>query len=331
MIPDNHVIENADKTSYTVQELTRYLDLGDIIVGDSRRKISNIADAKNINEESLDWVHRNNGDPWTYLQKSKAQVLIVPKDLIDKADEISQSKTVIFSNNPMLLFSRIARELFVVHPIPGIHPSVIIHPNAVIAKDVYIGPLCSIGDCQIGAGSIIQSHVSIGDCVSIGKKVLIKNGARIGQSGFGFVKNENGELEKFPQIGRVIIEDNVEIGANTCVDRGALSITRIGAGTKIDNLVEIAHNVQIGKNCMITGNVSIGGSCKIGDEVWIGPTASLRDGIVVGSGALINMGSVVIKDVKAAADVIGYPAESKEIFVAKKNELYKLYKERREQ
>ncbi|HOR30674.1 MAG TPA: UDP-3-O-(3-hydroxymyristoyl)glucosamine N-acyltransferase, partial [Candidatus Syntrophosphaera thermopropionivorans] len=154
----------------------------------------------------------------------------------------------------------------------------------------------------------------------------IKNGARIGQTGFGFVKNEKGEWEKFPQIGNVIIEDNVEIGANTCIDRGALSTTTIGYGTKIDNLVEIAHNVQIGKNCIITGNVSIAGSCIIGDEVWIGPSVTINNGLKIGSKSFISIGSVIIKNLPPSSDVIGNPAEPKELYVKKRNALSKICK-----
>lgn len=314
--------------SYTSDILIQYLGVDERIVGDLNRGFSNIASTRNVDAKSLDWVHRNCKDPWSYLLNSKAGIIIMPLTALVEVEGVPLNKTLVFAHNPMLLFSRIARELFVERPIPGIHPSAVIHPNASIAKDVYIGPLCCIGACKIGEGTVIQSHVSIEDNVSIGKRVLIKNGARIGQAGFGFVKNENGELEKFPQVGKVIIEDNVEIGANTCVDRGALSVTRIGAGTKIDNLVQIAHNVQIGSNCVITGNVSIGGSSEIGSNVWVGPSAIIRDGVKVGSDAFINMGAVVIKNVKSGDDVIGYPAESKEQFVGKRTQIYKLYKER---
>lgn len=322
-------IRNSLGHSFDLSQLIPFCDENDIIVGDKDIQFDNIADAINVNSSSLDWVHRNNKEPWSYFLKSKARVVILPKEYLEKKHEIPEGKAAIFSTNPMLLFLRIARELFTVKPEPGIHPSAVVHSEAIIGKDVYIGPICYIGKCEIGDDCIIHSHVSIEDNVTIGNNVLIKNGARIGQPGFGFVKNENGEYEKFPQVGRVIIENNVEIGANTCIDRGSLSATRIGRGTKIDDFVHVAHNVSVGKNCIITGSASFGGSSFIGDDVWIGPGANIKDGITIGNKAFISIGSVVIKNVKDGEDVIGYPAENKAIFVGKRVKMQKIYMNRR--
>lgn len=314
---------------YKVDDIRYLLSSTDVVLGDKDHRFSKVADIANVDEISLDWIHSSNRDPLSYLRKSKAMFIIVPRSIEGQLDTDDLDKTIIISDNPMLLFSRIARKLFVVKPDPGINPSSVIHPEASIGKDVHIGPLCYIGRCKIGDNCSIHSHVSIEDNVRIGNNVLIKNGARIGQPGFGFVLNERGVYEKFPQIGKVIIEDDVEIGANTCIDRGALSSTKIGSGTQIDNMVQVAHNVQIGKNCIVTGNVSVGGSSQIGDNVWIGPCATIRDGVQIGTGAFINMGAVVVKNVKAGQSVIGNPAESKEIFALKKYEISKLYNKRR--
>ena len=314
---------------YTIDDIKHLLSSTDVIMGNDKHRFSRVADTANVDAYTLDWIHASNRDPLCYLRKSKAKLIIVPRSIEGDLSTDDLDKTIIVSNNPMLLFSRIARELFVLKPVPGIHPSSVIDPDAKIGKDVYIGPLCYIGKCEIGDNCIIHSHVSIEDNVTIGNNVLIKNGARIGQPGFGFVKNESGEYEKFPQIGKVVIEDDAEIGANTCIDRGALSVTRVGRGTKIDNMVQVAHNVQIGEDCIITGNVSIGGSSRIGDNVWIGPCATIRDGVQIGSGAFINMGAVVVKNVKDGQSVIGNPAEAKEIFALKRYELSKLYNIRR--
>ena len=329
MTSPRHRIYSKSPHSLSVELIRQFCDDNDIITGKLENQFNNLSDTRNTNEDTLDWVHRNNRDPWAYLLQTKARVVILPMNCYERKDEIPESKTVIFSSNPMLLFSRIARELFVLKPDPGIHPSSVIDPDAKIGKDVYIGALCYIGKCEIGDNCIIHSHVSIEDNVTIGNNVLIKNGARIGQPGFGFVKNESGDYEKFPQIGKVVIEDDVEIGANTCIDRGALSVTRVGRGTKIDNMVQVAHNVQIGEDCIITGNVSIGGSSRIGDRVWMGPCATIRDGVQIGTDAFINMGAVVVKNVKAGQSVIGNPAEAKEIFALKRYELSKLYNIRR--
>ena len=314
---------------YSLSSIKHILKSTDSVIGNAEVNFSRLGDTNNVDEDTLDWIHSTNSDPFTYYQQSKAKIIIVPRSLEDRIHSANTDKTSIVTDNPMLLFARIARELFVDKPVPGIHPSAVIHPQARVGKDVYIGPLCYIGKCEIGDKCIIHSHVSIEDNVKIGANVLIKNGARIGQPGFGFVKNEVDDYEKFPQIGSVIIEDNVEIGANSCIDRGALSITRIGRGTKIDNMVQVAHNVQIGENCLIAGYAGLGGSSQIGNNVWIGPKSSIKFGVTVGDGAFINTGSVVINNVKPREDVIGYPAESKAMFIRKKRELFRLCKERK--
>jgi len=311
---------------YSVKDITKYLSKEDIVLGNLENKFSNLADVAHINEESLDWIHSSNRHPYQYLLKSKANVIIAPISIAYEIGSGIEGKTIIITKNVMLLFSRIARDLFVKMPKPGIHPTAYLHPEAIIGENVHIGAFCYIGKCSIGADTIILNNVTIEDGVTIGENVYIKNGARIGQTGFGFVKNEIREWEKFPQIGKVIIQDNVEIGANTCIDRGALSTTVIGYGTKIDNLVEIAHNVQIGKNCIITGNVSIAGSCIIGDDVWIGPSVTINNGLKIGSKSFISMGSVIIKNIPPSSDVIGNPAEPKELYVKKRNALSKICK-----
>jgi UDP-3-O-[3-hydroxymyristoyl] glucosamine N-acyltransferase len=311
---------------YSVKDITKYLSIEDIVLGNLDNKFSNLADAAHINEESLDWIHSSNRHPYQYLLISKANVIIAPISIADEIGSEIEGKTIILTKNVMLLFSRITRDLFVKMPEPGIHPTTYIHPEAIIGENVHIGAFCYIGKCSIGADTIILNNVTIEDGVTIGENVYIKNGARIGQTGFGFVKNDIGEWEKFPQMGKVIIQDNVEIGANTCIDRGALSTTVIGYGTKIDNLGEIAHNVQIGKNCIITGNVCIGGSCIIGDDVWIGPSVTINNGLKIGSKSFISIGSVIIKNLPPSSDVIGNPAEPKELYVKKSYALLKICK-----
>jgi len=144
--------------------------------------------------------------------------------------------------------------------------------------------------------------------VSVGQRVRIGPGARIGFDGFGYEKNEDGGWEHFPHRGRVIIGDDVDIGANTCIDRGTLGNTVIGDGTKIDNLVHVAHNVEIGRNCMIIALTCIGGGVIIGDDSYVGIGSSIRDQVKVGEKTFIGMGAVVIKDVEDNVTVVGNPA-----------------------
>lgn len=158
---------------------------------------------------------------------------------------------------------------------------------------------------------MIHPTAVINDCVKIGKNVRIGPNCSIGFGGFGFSKDENGVYERFPHIGKVLIGDNVEIGSNVCIDRGALSDTVVGEGTKIDNLVHIAHNVKIGKNCCVVALSCIGGSVEIGNNAYVGIGVSIRDQIKIGDNVFIGMGAVVTKDCLDPGVYIGVPAVKK--------------------
>ena len=188
-----------------------------------------------------------------------------------------------------------------------------IEPGAVVAANARIGRRCSIG-----ANAVVGNSVEIGDdcvvgpCASlthslIGNRVIIHAGVRTGPDGFGFAMGPEGH-EKVPQLGRVIIEDDVEIGANTTIDRGAGPDTVIGAGTKIDNLVQIAHNVELGRGCIVVSQVGISGSTKIGDFVVMGGQVGLAGHLKIGAGARIAAQSGVMRDVEAGATMAGSPA-----------------------
>jgi UDP-3-O-[3-hydroxymyristoyl] glucosamine N-acyltransferase len=201
-----------------------------------------------------------------------------------------------------------------VHPSARIEPGVTIDPLAVIgpgaeigagtliAAGAIIGPGVTIGrDCAIGAGASVL-------CALIGDRVILHPGVRVGQDGFGYLPSPRGH-QKIPQARRVVIQDDVEIGANTTIDRGSTRDTVIGEGTKIDNLVQIAHNVSIGRHCLIAGQTGISGSSQVGDFVMMGGQVGLADHITVGSGAMLGAKAGVMSDVPAGARWVGSPAE----------------------
>jgi UDP-3-O-[3-hydroxymyristoyl] glucosamine N-acyltransferase len=201
-----------------------------------------------------------------------------------------------------------------VHPTAHLEANVTVDPLAVIGADAeigagtviavgaVIGPGVSIGrDCAIGAGATIQ-HALIGD------RVIIHPGVRIGQDGFGYLPSPQGH-QKIPQTRRVIIQDNVEIGANSTIDRGSNRDTIIGEGTKIDNLVQIGHNCSIGRHCIIVSQTGISGSCKVGDYVMMGGQVGMADHLTIGDGAMLGARSGVITDVPAGARYNGWPAQ----------------------
>lgn len=200
--------------------------------------------------------------------------------------------------------------------------SAVVRDGAVIESGAVIGPNAEIGGrSRIGAGSVIGPGVSIGeDCIIganvtinvclVGDNVVVHPGVCIGQDGFGFVFDSvAGRHRKVPQLGRVIIEDDVEIGANTTVDRGTLRDTVIGAGCRIDNQVQIGHNVVLGKRCIIVSQVGISGSCTIGDDAILAGQVGLADHVTIGPKAQVAAKSGVMRDVAPGEAVMGYPAK----------------------
>ena len=201
----------------------------------------------------------------------------------------------------------------VVHPEARLEPGVTVDPGAVVGPGAEIGSGSMIGaqavigpDVRIGRECSIGAQVSI-VCSLIGDRVIIHPGARLGQDGFGFARGDKGWL-KTPQLGRVIVQDDVEIGANTTIDRGATRDTIIGEGTKVDNLVQIGHNVVIGRFCAIVAQTGIAGSSEIGDNVALGGQSAVAGHLSIGEGAMIAARSGVMRDVPPGARYGGAPA-----------------------
>jgi UDP-3-O-[3-hydroxymyristoyl] glucosamine N-acyltransferase len=201
----------------------------------------------------------------------------------------------------------------VIDPTARLGPGCAIEPNAVIGALVEIGRACLIGanavigrGCIIGDDSRIGANASLSHCI-LGRRVLIYPGVRIGQDGFGFAPDPTGHV-KVPQLGRVLIEDDVEIGANSTIDRGAGPDTIIGAGTMIDNLVQIGHNVRVGRGCVLVAQMGISGSTRLGDYVMVGGQSGIIGHLTIGNGARIAGQSGVTRDVAPGETVMGSPA-----------------------
>lgn len=240
------------------------------------------------------------------ISSSNASVIICHESLKDSLKDVKSN--LIFVKRPRLWFLRCVRKFTSQKTLNGIHPTAIIECEN-IGKDVYIGPFTYIEkNVSIREKTIIHGNVQIYGNTSIGRNVIIDSATVIGSDGFSFERTDTMEIETFPHLGGVEIQDYVELGANVCVDRGTLGNTIIRYGTKIDNLVHIAHNVKTGKNCSIVAHALVGGGCILGDNVHIAMSATTRDGIKIGKNAQIGMGAVVTKDVPADTTVIGVPA-----------------------
>ena len=290
----------------TTEEIADFV--GGELVGDARLEVFRVASLGSASGGELSFAESvENG-----LETNAACVLVPPT--ADTSIPIPHIKVV----NPKLAFARVARRLAVEEAFDaGIAPSAVIDDSAYV-RGASIGAFVSVGasstvgegsrlgdgvwvgrNVKIGRGTLIYPNCVIYDNVIIGSNCVLHGGAVIGAPGFGYVKDEAGEYHQFPQIGTVVIEDRVEIGANTCVDRGALGQTFIGEGTKIDNLVQVGHNVRIGKRVVIAAQTGISGStvieddCVIGGQVGFGDHARVLSGAVIGSQAGILPGKIV--------------------------------------
>lgn len=269
--------------------------------------IDNLAEVERVNETTLDWIKPSKPNKQVIAENSKARVL-----LVDAAVQPIDGKTLIVVKKPKIALAEIGNHFFVEKVMPGIHPTAIIHPEARIGNNCHIGPYTVIGNAIIGDNCVIDAHVCIYDDVVMGHDCVVKAGAVLGGAGFGYERDEEGNKFRFPQIGQLIIGDYVEVGSNTCIDRGALADTMIGDYTKINNLCHIAHNNKIGQNVTITGCVNISGSNVIDNNVWIAPNASVKGWIHIGEGAVVGMAAVVVKDIPAHETWVGNPAHKLE-------------------
>lgn len=294
--------------SLNIREITEFV--GGKLHGDETVEIVGVASLEAAKRGEISFLEKS--EFAESAQNTNASCLLVPENFASKLP-----CAFIQVKNPKLAFAKIARNLNSFESKNGWHETAIISENSdvrasfvgafvTIAENTNIGEAARISDgvkigknVSIGKNTIIHPNCVIYDNVSIGSDCTIHAGAIVGADGFGFVRDGANGYVKFPQIGTVVIEDNVEIGANTCIDRGALGETRIGEGTKIDNLVQIAHNVQIGKRVVIASQTGISGStvieddCVIGGQVGFGDHATVKTGAIIGSKAGILPGKIV--------------------------------------
>jgi UDP-3-O-[3-hydroxymyristoyl] glucosamine N-acyltransferase len=258
----------------------------------------------------------------SHIKRTGASAIIVGEDI--PPVEIPSLRT----DDPYLAFAR-ALEIFYVRAKqdPGIHPTAVIHERAEIGSNPSIGPYVVIGNgCRIGSNATIHSHVvlypdtQIGDEVvihshaivrescRIGNRVILQNGVVVGGDGFGFAPTKSGGFYKIPQTGRVLIEDDVEIGANTTIDRAAVGDTVIRRGAKLDNLVQVGHGAQVGEHSVLAAQVGVAGSTRLGRNVWVGGQAGFAGHLEVGDKAVITAQSGTSHDVPPGSVISGSPA-----------------------
>jgi len=313
-------------SSFSVAQIAERLQ--GILEGAGNAEIRSVAGIRYADKGDITYISqaRYAGD----ADCTRASAIIVGKDWSKPA-----TTPLIKVDQPEAAFEMVAKWFSppIVNYQPGIHPTAVISPDAVIGKDVHIGPYCVIGsEASIGDRTVLVGHNYIADSVSIGEdgliypmvsvrehvkigsRVILHNGAVIGSDGFGYHVDSRNIRTKIPQIGIVEIGDDVEIGANTTIDRARFGKTSIGNGVKIDNLVMVAHNVVVGNHSVLIAQTGIAGSTTIGRHVIIAGQAGLAGHIDIGDGTVISAQSGVTKDIPPQNFVMGFPAMPKQQF-----------------
>lgn len=294
--------------------------LGCRLEGDGSLDITGVASLEDAEPGQLTFFTNPKYAP--VLRRTRAAAVIAGHDAAGAPCALLRS------DEPYLAFAR-AVELFAdpTRPAPGVHPLAHVEDGAAVAPDASVGPFAVVGrGARIGARTIVHPHVSIGplaeigeDCViharvsirervRLGHRVVVQDGAVIGADGYGFARRKDGSHHKIPQIGGVVVEDDVEIGANTTIDRPAVGETRIGAGTKIDNLVQVAHGVRIGRHVLLAAQVGIAGSTVVEDHVTLAGQVGVAGHLTVGRGVVATAQTGIPNSVEPGVFVSGYPA-----------------------
>jgi UDP-3-O-[3-hydroxymyristoyl] glucosamine N-acyltransferase len=299
--------------------------VGGRVVGDGELRVARLAAVDDVDASALTFA--TDARFLALALASRAGAVLVDEKLVDPA--ATYAKPLVAVASPRLALSTLLAELEPPRPRgPFVHPSAVVDPGASIGADVYVGPLAIVADgasigagTVLGAGVVIGAHARVGaacllhprayvaDRCVLGDRVVLQAQAIVGSDGFGWAFVE-GALQKIPQIGIVELGNDVEIGANSCIDRAQTGVTSIGEGTKIDNLVQIGHNCRIGRHTAIAAQVGLAGSTTIGDYVQVGGQAGFGGHLTVGSRARVAGGSAVWGDVEDGATVGGVPARA---------------------
>lgn len=233
----------------------------------------------------------------------------------------------IVTSQPRLAFQQTLKNHFYKDKRQGIEPSASVNPSVKIGLNVYIGHNVVVEHgCKIGDDTKIDHNTVIKHSTHIGNNVTIGSNCTVGGIGYGYEKNEEGMFELMPHMGNVVLEDDVEIGNNTCIDRAVLGSTILKKNVKVDNLVHIAHGVVVGENSMVIANAMVAGSVKIGKNTWVAPSASILNQKSIGDDVTIGLGAVVLKDVPDGKTQVGNPSEDIAEYVAKRKAVSSLLK-----
>lgn len=298
------------------------------IIGRGRPGVTRLAPPLSGSKDSLSFVAANHHQKQDLANQCESAIIICDPT-VDRKLMLRRRTTIIVTETPRELFAEISAALFEDRPAALIHKSAVISANSRIGRRVSVGANSVLDGAVIGDGCEIGPNCHIAAGVVIGNGVRIKAGAVIGGDGFGYIRTSANRIINMPHIGKVIIEDNVHVGAHATIDRGSLVDTFIGCDSKLDNFVHVSHNAHVGARCLLTAHVVICGSAWLEDDCYCGPSAVIEDGLFVGRGAKIGTGSCVKRSVPSGEVWLGNPAQEIESFMRKDAAVRRLLPPRR--
>lgn len=282
-----------------------------MVFGDPDRPVRGPSPLFEAGPQDLSFCKVEGEEAISLIKRSGAGFLFVHES-VPNLDKLCKDCCIVAMKNPRLGFIRCLNAFFAPSHSWNIHPTAVISKGVIIPDRISVGAQAVVGQgVVLGEGSIIGPRVFIMDQTIIGKEAFLQSGAIIGCDGQGFERNEEGRLERFPQMGRVVLGNRVEVGSNSTIVRGALPgvDTIIGKGTKIGHLVDIGKNVKIGEHCLVSAGAVLCGSVRVGDYAWLAPGCVIRQKVVIGRKAVVGLGSVVVSDVPEGLTVAGVPAK----------------------
>lgn len=263
------------------------------------------ADLADCGKGDLVWVRSFTPERLELLQQRQPALAICDGETAERT-----TVATVIQANPRLAFIRVLNEFYRPSRPVGVHPTAIVAEGAVIGANAFIGPFARVGpsvvigrDCTISSGVVIESRVTLGD------RCVIKANSVVGGQGFGFEYDEHGQPLHFPHLGQIVLEDDVWLGACTTIELATLGTTRLGRGCKVDDLVQIGHNVGVGPNTLIMANSVLCGGVTVGERCWIAPNSVVKQKVRIGNRVTVGLGAVVLKDVADDLVVAGVPAK----------------------
>jgi len=291
----------------TVQELREAVGMECQVLGNVDRTVVRPSPIDAATPDSVTFYSKGADGAKARIGASLAAVVLCTPEAAAMLEDTGH-RTLLLVPNPRLAFIRVMNHFFAPPRPVGIHPTAVIHPEAKLGKDVYVGPFTYIGKAEIGDDTVIDGHVHVYDNVCLGRRCLVQASVVLGACSLGLERNDEGQYERSPEIGGVVIGNDVVIGHFSRVDRGTITDTVLGDGVKLDSYVGVGHNCVVGRHSGLASYAWMAGSSRIGEFAWVSAHACLREGVVVGARALVGMGAVVLRDVPDGTTVYGVPA-----------------------